>query len=191
KSSPSGTRAGRLMIRPTTKFSTATTEDGKINTTDSLKRGSPKSGRATRKRALSSAAALGGLSCVVCAGAVARASKRQEIKAAALDLRIDIAASHGKGLKSTGADKSIAHACGRPGNCAASAGQRRRVRTAVDLRIRGGVSQSGWLWRGGVSRSGWLWRGQGVRTTGKGEGGTSGGDVTPLSCGGNEKPKEV
>src|ERR1700680_78426 len=93
KISPRATRAGLLMIRPTTKPSTATAEDGNIKTTDSLKRGSPSSGRATRKRALSSALPLWGLSCAVCAETLLR-SKRQETKAAALDLRVDIVASY-------------------------------------------------------------------------------------------------
>ena len=57
-----GTWAGLLTIRPTTRLLSATTEGGNINTTDSLKKGSPISDRATRKRVLSSPSPLSGLS---------------------------------------------------------------------------------------------------------------------------------
>src|SRR5579864_3977248 len=83
------TLAGLLTIRPTTRPFTATTEDGNINTTDSLKKGSPSSGRATRKSVLSSLSCLLGLSCAACTGVLLKKSKRQKAKAA-LDLSRNI-----------------------------------------------------------------------------------------------------
>ena len=85
KISLSATRVGLLTIRPKTGPSSAHTEDGNINTTDSLKIGLSSSGRATRKRVLSSLPPLLGLSCAACTGVLLRTSKRQKAKAA-LDL---------------------------------------------------------------------------------------------------------
>src|SRR5712691_6252950 len=82
KISLSETRAGLLTIRPTTRPSSSTMDDGDINTTDSLKWGSPSSRRATRKRVLSSLSPLLGLFCAACTGVLLRASKRQKAKTA-------------------------------------------------------------------------------------------------------------
>src|SRR5579864_9294440 len=83
------TLAGLLTIRPTTRPLTAATEDRNINTTDSLKKGSPSSGRATRKSDLSSSPPLLGLSCPACTGILPRTTKRQKAKTT-LDLNQNI-----------------------------------------------------------------------------------------------------
>src|SRR5258708_35794962 len=77
-SSLRATLAGLLTIRPTIRPFTDTTEDGNINTTDYLKKGSPSSGRAIRKSVLSSSPPLLGLSCAACTGILPRTTKRQK-----------------------------------------------------------------------------------------------------------------
>jgi hypothetical protein len=71
-----------LTMRPTTGPFPDSTEGGSINTTDSLKIGSPISGRATRKSGLSSLASSLGFSCVASADVLLRTSKRQKVKVA-------------------------------------------------------------------------------------------------------------
>src|ERR1019366_5245822 len=77
KISLSTTWVGLLTIRPTTIPSFATTEDGNISTTDSLKKGSLSSGRATRKSVFFPLSPLLGLSCAACTGVLLRTRKRQ------------------------------------------------------------------------------------------------------------------
>src|SRR5579862_2884888 len=83
------TRAGLLTIRPTTKPFIATTEDGNINTTHSLKVGSPSSGRATRKRVVLSPLPLSDWPCAACTVVLVKRSKMQKA-IAVRDLSLNI-----------------------------------------------------------------------------------------------------